>query len=103
MISKGKVILVEDKAVLMEKLGKKQLSVQLQSPIAALPPQLAGFQLELSPDGSEITYTYDAQQRGTGIAGLMRELSASGLDFHDIQTRQSSLEDIFVSLVSTKR
>ena len=103
VISKGKVILVEDKAVLMEKLGKKQLSVQLQSPIAAIPPELAGFQLELSPDGGEITYTYDAQHQGTGIAGLMRQLSASGLDFRDIQTRQSSLEDIFVSLVSTKR
>ena len=103
VISKGKVILVEDKAALMDKLGKKQLSVQLQSPLAAIPPDLAAFQLELSPDGGEITYTYDAQHQGTGIAGLMRQLAALGLDFKDLQTKQSSLEDIFVSLVSTKR
>ena len=103
VISKGKVILVEDKAALMEKLGKKQLSVQLQSPLAAIPPDLAAFQLELSPEGDELTYTYDAQHQGTGIAGLMRQLAALGLDFKDLQTKQSSLEDIFVSLVSTKR
>ena len=103
VISKGRVILVEDKAVLMEKLGKKQLSVQLQAPLAAIPPALADFQLELSPDGGELTYTYDAQHQGTGIAGLMRQLAASGLDFKDLQTKQSSLEDIFVSLVSARR
>ena len=103
VISKGKVILVEDKAALMDKLGKKQLSVQLQSPLTAIPPDLAAFQLELSPDGDELTYTYDAQHQGTGIAGLMRQLAALGLDFKDLRTTQSSLEDIFVSLVSTKR
>ena len=103
VISKGKVILVEDKSVLIEKLGKKQLSVQLQSPLAAIPPELAAFQLDLSPEGGKLTYTYDAQHQGTGIAALMRQLAASGLDFKDLQTKQSSLEDIFVSLVSAKR
>ncbi len=100
VISKGEIILVEDKAVLMEKLGKKELRVQLQAPIAAIPPELAAFDLALSPDGTEITYTFDARHKGTGIAGLMRQLAASGLDFKDLQTKQSSLEDIFVSLVS---
>jgi ABC-2 type transport system ATP-binding protein len=100
VISKGEIILVEGKAVLMEKLGKKELRVQLQAPIAAIPPELAAFDLALSPDGTEITYTFDARHEGTGIAGLMRQLAASGLDFKDLQTKQSSLEDIFVSLVS---
>jgi ABC-2 type transport system ATP-binding protein len=103
VISKGEIILVEDKAVLMEKLGKKQLAVHLQSPLAAIPAELAAYELELSADGTELVYTFDARHEGTGIAGLMRQLSASGLDFKDLQTRQSSLEDIFVSLVSERR
>jgi ABC-2 type transport system ATP-binding protein len=102
VISKGEIILVEEKAALMRKLGKKQLSLQLQSPLRALPPELAEYQLDLSPDGSELTYTFDAQHENTGIAPLMRQLAASGVDFKDLQTRQSSLEDIFVSLVSTR-
>ncbi len=102
VISKGEIILVEDKAVLMEKLGKKELRVQLQGPLDAIPPELAAFDLALSADGTEITYTFDARHEGTGIAGLMRQLAASGLDFKDLQTKQSSLEDIFVSLVSAK-
>ena len=102
VISKGEIILVEDKAALMEKLGKKQLTVQLQSSLPAIPPELASYQLELSPDGTELTYTFDAQHENTGIPGLMRQLAASGLDFKDLQTRQSSLEDIFVSLVHAK-
>jgi ABC-2 type transport system ATP-binding protein len=102
VISKGEIILVEEKAALMQKLGKKQLSLQLQSPLSALPPELAEYQLDLSPDGSELTYTFDAQHENTGIAALMRQLAASGVDFKDLQTKQSSLEDIFVSLVSTR-
>ncbi len=99
VINKGEIILVEDKTVLMEKLGKKQLSVQLQSPIEAIPESLAPYQLELSDDGSELVYSFDASHENTGIAGLMRQLAASGVDFKDLQTRESSLEDIFVSLV----
>ncbi len=99
VITKGEIILVEDKSVLMEKLGKKALKVHLQAPIAAIPEALSSYGLELSADGAEITYTFDARHEGTGIGALMRQLSASGLDFTDLQTHQSSLEDIFVSLV----
>jgi len=99
VINKGEIILVEDKTALMEKLGKRQLTIQLQSPLTAIPPALASDQLELSADGTELIYSFDAQHEGTGIAGLMRQLAASGVDFKDLQTRQSSLEDIFVSLV----
>ncbi|WP_249138248.1 ABC transporter ATP-binding protein [Phenylobacterium montanum] len=99
VINKGEIILVEDKAALMEKLGKKQLSVRLQAPIDSVPEALAPYRLELSDDRSELVYSFDAQHENTGIAGLMRQLAASGVDFKDLQTRESSLEDIFVSLV----
>ncbi len=99
VISKGEIILVEDKVALMEKLGTKQLTLKLQSPLATIPPELAAYQLELSADGEVLVYTFDARHEGTGIAGLMRQLAASGVDFKDLQTKQSSLEDIFVSLV----
>ena len=102
VISRGELILVEDKHALMEKLGKKELKVQLQAPLAAIPPELASYGLTLSEDGTEIGYSFDARHEGTGIAALMRQLSASGLDFKDLQTSQSSLEDIFVSLVSDR-
>ncbi len=102
VISKGEIIMVEDKVVLMEKLGKKQLTLQLQAPLTSIPPELAAYDLELSDDGTKIVYTFDARHEGTGIAGLMRQLAASGVDFKDLQTKQSSLEDIFVSLVSTR-
>jgi ABC-2 type transport system ATP-binding protein len=99
VINKGEIILVEDKAALMEKLGKRQLSVHLQSPLSAVPAALSHYQLELSADGTELIYSFDAQHDGTGIAGLMRQLAGAGIDFKDLQTRQSSLEDIFVNLV----
>ncbi len=99
VINKGEIILVEDKTVLMEKLGKKQLSVHLQAPLAAIPESLAPYQLALSDGGAELVYSFDAQHEGTGIADLMRQLAASGIDFKDLQTRESSLEDIFVNLV----
>ena len=101
VINKGELVLVEEKTVLMRKLGKKQLTVQLQAPLAEIPAALAAYALELSPDRTELTYTFDAQHEGTGIAGLMRQLAESGVDFKDLRTEQSSLEDIFVSLVRT--
>ncbi|PTS84540.1 ATP-binding cassette domain-containing protein, partial [Caulobacter sp. HMWF009] len=99
VISKGEIILVEDKAVLMRKLGKKQLTLQLQAPLAAIPEALAGYPLELAAGGQELIYTFDAQAEETGIADLLRRLGAEGIDFKDLHTSQSSLEDIFVSLV----
>ncbi len=102
VITKGELILVEDKTALMEKLGKKQLTLQLQTPLDALPPLLDGYQLALSADGSELTYTFDVQAEHTGIAGLFRLLGELNIDFKDLRTSQSSLEEIFVSLVSTR-
>jgi ABC-2 type transport system ATP-binding protein len=99
VISKGEIILVEDKTALMQKLGKKQLTLHLQSPLAALPQNLQSEHLQLSADGTELVYTFDAQGDETGIANLLRRLSEHGIDFKDLQTSQSSLEDIFVSLV----
>ena len=99
VISKGEIILVEDKDVLMRKLGKKQLTLQLQSPLEAIPAKLSDYALELAADGHELIYTFDAQAEETGIADLLRRLSEQGVDFKDLHTSQSSLEDIFVSLV----
>ncbi|MBX3481221.1 MAG: ABC transporter ATP-binding protein [Caulobacter sp.] len=99
VISKGKIILVEDKTTLMRKLGKKQLTLHLQTPLEALPPELAGEPLELSADGQDLIYSFDAQAEETGIAAMLRRLNGLGIDFKDLQTHQSSLEEIFVSLV----
>jgi len=99
VISKGQIILVEDKDVLMRKLGKKQLTLHLQEPLSALPADLSDYQLELANGGAELVYTFDAQSEDTGIAGLLRRLSAAGVDFKDLRTEESSLEEIFVSLV----
>ncbi|WGU40386.1 ABC transporter ATP-binding protein [Phenylobacterium sp. NIBR 498073] len=99
VISKGEIILVEDKDVLMRKLGKKQLTLHLQEPLSALPADLSDYQLELANGGAELVYTFDAQSEDTGIAGLLRRLSAAGVDFKDLRTEESSLEEIFVSLV----
>jgi ABC-2 type transport system ATP-binding protein len=99
VIRKGEIILVEDKTVLMEKLGKKQLKLYPQHPLSRIPDGLGGNQLELSADGNVLTYTFDAQSQQTGIAGLLRKLSEQGIDFKDLQSSQSSLEEIFVSLV----
>ncbi|HEY2807463.1 MAG TPA: ABC transporter ATP-binding protein [Steroidobacteraceae bacterium] len=98
VISKGELIVVEDKAVLMRKLGKKQLTLQLQSRLAQVPPELAGYPLELSADGQSLVFTFDAQSH-TGIAPLFRRLGELGIDFKDLHSSESSLEDIFVSLV----
>ena len=99
VISRGQLILVEEKTALMRKLGKKQLTLHLQEPLAVLPAGLDGYQLELAADGTELVFTFDAQAEHTGIAELLRELSKRGVDFKDLQTAQSSLEEIFVSLV----
>jgi ABC-2 type transport system ATP-binding protein len=99
VISRGEIILVEDKAVLMEKLGKKQLTLTLQEPLPAIPAELSREPLELSADGTELTYTFDASADRTGIAGLLRRLGEHGIDFKDLKTQESSLEEIFVSLV----
>jgi ABC-2 type transport system ATP-binding protein len=99
VIRQGELILVEQKATLLQKLGKKQLTLQLQRPLAAIPNELAGEQLALSEDGTALVYTFDARSDETGIARLLRQLAEHGIDFKDLQTHQSSLEDIFVSLV----
>ncbi len=103
VISRGEIILVEDKAVLMQKLGKKQLRLHLQHNLARIPDQFAGHQLELAADGSELVYTFDAQSERTGIADLLRQLGEHGIDFKDLQSSESSLEDIFVNLVKEQR
>ncbi len=101
IISNGKIILVDEKTVLMQKLGKKQLRLQLQTPLAQIPPELAGYPVELSADGYDLIYTYDTQGEHTGITMLLRRLNEYGIDFKDLQSSQSSLEDIFVNLVRT--
>ena len=99
VINKGEIILVEDKDVLMRKLGKKQLTLHLQEPLAAIPPGLEAYRLELAAGGQELVYSFDAQGQDTGIAALLRQLGAAGVDFKDLRTEESSLEEIFVSLV----
>ena len=103
VINKGALVLVERKAELMRKLGTKQLTLALQQPLAALPSGLQGKGLEIGAGGHELTYTYDAQRNGGGgIAGLLQALTANGIAFKDLHTSESSLEDIFVSLVHSK-
>ncbi len=99
VINKGEIMLVENKADLMRKLGKKQLTLQLHGHLDAIPPALAAYRLSLSSDGDELTYTYDTQGERTGITTLLGDLSAAGIRFRDLRTTESSLEDIFVGLV----
>ena len=99
VISKGELILVETKAALMEKLGKKLLTLQLQTPLAAIPAGLEAYRLELADEGQSLVYTFDAQAEETGIGELLKRLGERGIDFKDLHTTQSSLEEIFVSLV----
>jgi ABC-2 type transport system ATP-binding protein len=99
VINKGELILVEDKDVLMQKLGKRQLTLQLLRPLDAIPAPLASLPLELSADHTTLTYTFDVQGEQTGIAPLLKQLAEHGIDFKDLRTSESSLEDIFVSLV----
>jgi ABC-2 type transport system ATP-binding protein len=102
VINHGQIILVEDKAELMRKLGKKQLTLELQKNLDAVPETLAAHQLTLAAGGAELVYTYDTQGERTGITALLGDLNKAGIRFKDLRTTQSSLEDIFVGLVSKK-
>ncbi len=99
VISRGELILVEEKAELMRKLGRKQLTLQLHAPLAAIPGSLAVHPLELANGGAELVYTYDTRAERTGITALLRDLGDAGVRFRDLRTSQSSLEEIFVGLV----
>jgi ABC-2 type transport system ATP-binding protein len=99
VINKGEIMLVEDKAVLMRKLGRKQLTLHLQAKLDAIPEALAAHRLTLAADGAELVYTYDTRGERTGITALLADLSRAGIRFRDLETSQSSLEDIFVDLV----
>jgi ABC-2 type transport system ATP-binding protein len=99
VINAGEIMLVEDKAELMRKLGKKQLTLQLESPLEQVPPALADYRLTLSADGNELIYTYDTEREQNSIIALLKVLEDAGIRFKDLQTTQSSLEDIFVSLL----
>ncbi len=99
VINKGEIILVEEKAGLMQKLGKKRLKLHLQGKVDAIPDALAAYKLELLDGGSELLYTYDTKSERTGITSLLSDLRNNGIRFYDLDTTQSSLEDIFVSLV----
>jgi ABC-2 type transport system ATP-binding protein len=103
VINKGELVIVEERTALMRKLGKKQLTLHLHERLAAVPSVLAGHRLELSADGAALVYTYDTQAARTGITALLRDLNAAGIGFRDLQTSESSLEDIFVSLVRETR
>jgi ABC-2 type transport system ATP-binding protein len=99
VINKGEIILVEEKAGLMQKLGKKHLKLHLQGKVDAIPPSLADYHLELSDDGRTVIYEYDTRGERTGITSLLSDLRTAGIRISDLDTSQSSLEDIFVSLV----
>ncbi|ADP70637.1 ABC transporter related protein [Rhodomicrobium vannielii ATCC 17100] len=102
VINKGEIVLVEEKVELIRKLGQKQLILDLAQPLAALPPELGRHSLLLAGNGQQLVYTYDTKGEHTGITALLNELSAAGIRFKDLNTKQSSLEDIFVGLVSGK-
>lgn len=102
VINGGRILLVEDKAELMRKLGKKQLTIELREPVSELPNSLSEFDIELSSGGSELIYTYQTTEESTGITALLQTINSAGLSLKDIQTSQSSLEDIFVDLVNEK-
>jgi len=102
VISKGQLILVEEKNALMRKLGKKQLMLDLPAPIAEVPAGLNGYNVELANEGRQLIYSFDAQADDTGIPAFLKRLTELGVDFKDLRTEQSSLEDIFVSLVHAK-
>jgi ABC-2 type transport system ATP-binding protein len=102
VIRRGEIILVEEKRGLMAKLGKKQLKLHLQHPLTQIPNELGGLPLELSADGNDLIYTFDAQGEQTGIGELLRTLNEHGIDFKDLQSSQSSLEEIFVNLVKAE-
>ena len=102
VISKGEIILVEDKHVLMQRLGKKQLSLQLKQPLNEVPATLAGYALTLADGGHELVFSFDGQREHTGIPELLRDLAANGIDFKDVKSSESSLEEIFVNLLRAR-
>ncbi len=99
VINHGELVLIEEKTELMRKLGRKQLKLELRKPVKKLPEQFARYEVELSDDGNELTYTYDNQAERPGVASLIRDLDAAGIEFRDLDTENSSLEEIFVNLV----
>ena len=99
VINKGEIILVERKAELMRKLGRKQMKLELRAPLAAIPDRLSRYALELSGDGNQLTYTYDNQSDRPGVASLIRDLETAGIQYRDLDTKNSSLEEIFVNLL----
>ncbi|HUF19625.1 MAG TPA: ABC transporter ATP-binding protein [Burkholderiales bacterium] len=103
VINHGELILVEEKARLMKKLGKKQLTLHLREPLACVPQELGDWDLALQNEGSELEYTFNATEEGTVIPALLKRIGDLGIDFHDLNTRQSSLEEIFVDLVSARK
>ncbi len=103
VINGGELIVVEEKATLMRKLGKKELKIQLQKPLEAVPPELAAYRLTLAPDGTELIYAFDTRAERPRITALLEELIRQGIRFKDINTTQSSLEDIFVDLVRQRQ
>ena len=102
VINKGEIIVIDDTKNLMKKLGKKQLTLHLQHPLTCIPGALADYQLELGAEGHELVYTFDASKEHTGIAELLRRLNEQGIDFKDLYSRESSLEEIFVNLLRNK-
>jgi ABC-2 type transport system ATP-binding protein len=102
VIDKGEIILVEQKTVLMERLGKKQLVLLLERPLESVPAELAEYKLELANDGLRLTYTFHAHPDGSTVAELFRKLAGVGIGFKDVHSRESSLEDIFVSLLRSR-
>jgi ABC-2 type transport system ATP-binding protein len=103
VISKGELIVVEEKIELMKKLGKKQLTFNLQEPLAAVPLELSDWRLALKADGHELEYTFESNEERNGISTLLKRLSDLGIGFKDLNSHQSSLEEIFVSLVSDRK
>lgn len=103
VINNGEIVLVEDKAELMKKLGKKQIQLDLNSPLESIPDTLSDYSLELNADGYELIYTFDTTGRKTGITLLLKDLAENGITFRDLHTRESTLEEIFVSLVTKKK
>jgi ABC-2 type transport system ATP-binding protein len=103
IIDKGRILLVEDKAALMTRMGRKQMTIELHQPLTAVPPSLARYGLEIADEGRTLVYTYDTKGERTGITRLLTDLQKEGIVLRDVQTRESSLEDIFVGLVGAER
>ena len=103
VINKGSLVVVEDKNTLMKKLGKKQLVLQLNDKLSYIPDELSHYAIEISDTGKELIYTYDTQENKTGITRLLQQVRDSGIKFNDLHTNESSLEEIFKSLVRESR